>query len=797
MAKKTFGKRFVALLATLALLISMVAMVGSFAVSAESSYTPKRAVTFTTSEGIQQSTFMLQDAWKVAGGKEVTVKGYYKVDSITGTKFELMGGAVVATEATDGWVEFAIPYTVPSAAEWKSFGFWEASGTFALADITFEDAEGNVLYDLATDKDLPAGTYTGWAQHSIWYILGNYGTCADGSSCTVVIDDVYTPPYNPKRAVTFTTSEGIQQSTFMLQDAWKVAGGKEVTVKGYYKVDSITGTKFELMGGAVVATEATDGWVEFAIPYTVPSAAEWKSFGFWEASGTFALADITFEDAEGNVLYDLATDKDLPAGTYTGWAQHSIWYILGNYGTCADGSSCTVVIDEVYEDGTGGTVIPPNIGAVDVPAIPDLLAADSTGYAPNRAFAIISTVDENPKALYAVWGDNYLASNKYYVFANIKVTGFSAFEGAEEAYSYFQLEAGTQEPVLCTWTADTDGWVQLLGADGKPVSFDKLASADDSLVLTFANLNASANLIVGDLIIADAEGNIVYSLANDKSLNMVSDVRYTSSADWQADPYVSTPEGPTLFPVRTKGNAEYVPNVSLTIAPEKGKVGSVAENSIIIRSNAAPFVAGETYTISGKVNVDVTGGYNGHANPRMDFTAHTLGPIGSAYVADTDGWVSLVYSNGEPITFKGTADLDYIKFNLYCTHGSLSLADIVIRDSQGNVVYDMAKDEGLLAATEPITNEGWFDLGEIWRIALYGEEFSSCVVTVNENPVDHTDADYEVPEFEETVEVPSNEVEEEEDVIPPTDGMSILLLAALSVMSAGGAAVLSLKKKEN
>ena len=39
MAKKLFGKRFVALLATFALLLSMVAMVGSFAVSAEG-YTP-------------------------------------------------------------------------------------------------------------------------------------------------------------------------------------------------------------------------------------------------------------------------------------------------------------------------------------------------------------------------------------------------------------------------------------------------------------------------------------------------------------------------------------------------------------------------------------------------------------------------------------------------------------------------------------------------------------------------------------------------------------------------------------
>ena len=147
MAKKLFGKRFVAILATLALLISMFAMVGSFAVSAEG-YTPKRTITFTTSDGIQQSCMMLENACDIAGGKEVTVKGYYKVDSITGSKFEVLGGAVVATEPTNDWVYFEIPYTVPEAPQWKSFGFWEASGSFALADITFEDADGTAAFKL-------------------------------------------------------------------------------------------------------------------------------------------------------------------------------------------------------------------------------------------------------------------------------------------------------------------------------------------------------------------------------------------------------------------------------------------------------------------------------------------------------------------------------------------------------------------------------------------------------------------------------------------------------------------------
>ena len=944
MAKKLFGKRFVAILATLALLLSMAVMVGSFAVSAESAYTPKRAVTFTTSEGIQQSTFMLQDAWMVAAGKEVTIKGYYKIDSISGSKFELLGGAVVVTEATDGWVEFSVPYTVPSAAEWKAFGFWEAAGTFALADITFEDADGNVLYDLATDAALPAGTYTGWAQHSIWYILGNYGTCADGSSCTVVVDDVYTPPYEPKRAVTFTTSEGIQQSTFMLQDAWMVAAGKEVTIKGYYKIDSISGSKFELLGGAVVVTEATDGWVEFSVPYTVPSAAEWKAFGFWEAAGTFALADITFEDADGNVLYDLATDAALPAGTYTGWAQHSIWYILGNYGTCADGSSCTVVVDDVYtppvytpkrvlsatgvnsevnakiafysgslgltngakatikgyykvddfkllsagnaifigtntdsriavtdntdgwvefeltftvgaiiyfehfytqgtlsladlviedtegkkyelatdaslpeSDHTGvyddgkwytgfynkaddaifhfdkaiGNEVPPAppINAVETPEIPNLLEQDATGYGPNRAFGIINTKDEMPVANFAVWAEDYfVTSDKYYVFAHVKVSGFEAFEGATDAACQIEMLAGENPAqIIGSWNANTEGWVALVDENGDPISFEKLTMAD-SFVLNFSVKNAKANFIIGDLIIADAAGNIVYSLANDKMLNLESDMRYTTSTDWNATPYVANPEGPTLFPIQTKGNEAYVPNVGISIAPDP--FHKTSETSIIIMTNAAPFVPGETYTIHGKMFVSIEGGFCGNANPKFDFTSHTLGPIGSASVLDTcGGWVSLVYPNGDPIVFKGTESLDYVKFNLFNAYGALAVADIYITDSQGNVVYDMAKDEILIGQAGDFESEGFVDKGAIWRIVL--NNYAVGEIYVNEAPVEHTAADYGVPTFVETVTVPGN------DEVPPTSGMAVLSVVVLSMMSASGAAILTLKKKEN
>jgi hypothetical protein len=490
---------------------------------------------------------------------------------------------------------------------------------------------------------------------------------------------------------------------------------------------------------------------------------------------------LVIEDEEGKT-YNLVTDTSLPEHDHTGIYDDGKWY-TGFYNKAEDAIFH-------FDKAIGNEPPPPPpINAVETPEIPNLLEQDATGYAPNRAFGIINTKDEMPVANFAVWAEDYfITSSKYYVFAHVKVSGFEAFEGATDAACQIEMLAGENPAqIIGSWTANTEGWVALVDENGDPISFEKLTEAD-SFVLNFSVKNAKANFIIGDLIIADAAGNIVYSLANDKMLNLESDMRYTTSTDWNATPYVANPEGPTLFPIQTKGNEAYVPNVGISIAPNP--FHKTSETSIIIMTNAAPFVPGETYTIHGKMAVVIEGGFCGNANPKFDFTSHTLGPIGSASVLDTcGGWVSLVYPNGDPIVFKGTEGLDYVKFNLFNAYGALAVADIYITDSQGNVVYDMAKDEILLGQAGEFECEGFVDKGAIWRIVL--NNYAVGEIYVNEAPVEHTADDYTVPTFVETVTVPS------EDDVPPTSGMSILLIAALATMSASGAAVLSLKKKEN
>ena len=92
---------------------------------------------------------------------------------------------------TDGWQEFVIENYVAgsSADQWIQFGFTNAIGTFSFADITMTDADGNVLYDMATDETMTNGT----AGH--WWMSGDQFT----------LDPVVSAPvYAPKRVLSAT-----------------------------------------------------------------------------------------------------------------------------------------------------------------------------------------------------------------------------------------------------------------------------------------------------------------------------------------------------------------------------------------------------------------------------------------------------------------------------------------------------------------------------------------------------------------------------------------------------------------
>ena len=772
--KKMFGKRGIALLTTMAILVSLVAMLGGLSVTSGAAYTPKRVMSYTAGgTQIEGKMIITGSGDKLGANRNVVVKGYYKVENYV-AKNDTDANVQIAPEAGGpavkgncDWTPFSVNYTT-SNGNWLKFGFWYAQGTVSIADITIEE-NGSVIYDMATDTDLVAGTYNAEKQPSqlgMWYI-GYYG---EKSEISATIDPVYVPTapvYTPKRVMSYTAGgTQIEGKLLITGSGDKLGANRNVVVKGYVKVENYVAknttdhnVQVGAGGGATggLAITADCDWTPFTVNYTT-SNGNWLKFGFWYAQGTMSIADLTIEE-DGVVIYDMAADTDLVEGTYGADKQPSqlgMWYI-GYYGEKSE-ISCT--IGAVVESGSGtDTPIDPPVDPpvdppydpelVELPEIPNMIQADKNGYTPNRAFAVINGVHANPKASYALFADetNYaVAGNKYYVFLKYRV--YSLAEGTSANISI----NGTN--VLST-TETTDAWVQLLDENGKLFSFDAV-EVDDIISFIFDLKGGAGCFAIADFIIANQDGNIVYSLANDKTMHIETDLRYVSNGIWKGDPYVADKAGPTLFPIQTKCET-YNPTATVTLTQNDKKKGTTAEAFLYFRTNNSLFTAGQTYTVTGMFKSEVICGYNGNANPLLKISDSG----GQAQVPDianhgTNGnWYPLLTPDGKPVTFKGTEVEDWFKINFYCAYGSVSIADLVITDAQGNVVYDMTTDEGLKAAVGEFTGNVADIGGPLMRHALYNNGVGE--VWFAESAQNNTETSKQIPQFEESVEVPKDE----------------------------------------
>ena len=677
--KKLFGKRGIALLTTLALVVSMVAMLGGLTANAE--YSPKRAVTF-TSEGIQQSCMMLEDAYKVAAGETVTVAGYYKVDSITTqTAGGHFGGfGVKTTEPTDGWVAFSYEYAVPTGGHWQSLGFWEADGTFSLADITFTKADGTVVYDFATDAELIPGTVeynagNKYVKQSLWYVMGAYGTVAEGGKATVVMDDVYVAPIEVKRAVTFTAT-GIQQSCMMLEDAYKVAAGEKVTVAGYYRVDSLTqqttGGHFGIFD--IKVTEPTNGWVAFSTEYDVPTGGQWKSFGFWEADGTFALADITFTNAKGEVVYDFATDAELIPGTVeynagNKYVKQSLWYVMGAYGTVAEGGKATVVMGDVYT--------PP--------------------YIPRRA--VTFTVSEG------IQQSCLMLEDAFKVAAGEKVTVSGYYKVDSISGGSFEVLGGAIKV-----TEATDGWVEF------SVEYDVPTGAQWK---HFGFWQASGEFAVADIQFTNANGQVVYDFASDEAL-VAGTYEYSKAKGYDKlslfylmGAYGTVAEGAKCTVVVDEADVapEYKPVRVLSYTAG----GTQVNGKILVTGSGTKLGEGKEVVVKGYYKVENFKALNKADNERIIIA-------GNIDVTEDCAWTpfEVAYTTG---------DSNWLGFEYWYAQGTISIADITIEDKDGKVIYDLISDEALVAGE--YTADTWVLSQGMWYFGYYQEK-SEISYTIGE-----------------------------------------------------------------
>ena len=340
------------------------------------------------------------------------MKGYYKVAdfvSVDASSKATLGAAGV--EQVAEWTAFETTYTSNASGEaWSDYGFWNAGGTLYLADIVLEK-DGVAVYDMATDANLVAGEYTTAQTMGIWY-LGKWGNgtgsykfvideavetedpCANGHNyvggvCERCGDEKEYPviegdtTYEPKRVVTIETWGGkngaagtaIEGKMLITKGGTYFPDYNMVVVKGYYKienyVEAVTGSgKCVQIGVGDNANDKpehspvgnTSGWVSFEIKYipvdygTDNAWNQAMKFGFWFTHGKLSIADITIESTDGKLLYDMAYDEELIAGTHAGPAlqeggdatcQMGLWW-LGAWGN-DDWADMEIVIDEALE----------------------------------------------------------------------------------------------------------------------------------------------------------------------------------------------------------------------------------------------------------------------------------------------------------------------------------------------------------------------------------------------------------------------------------------------------------------
>lgn len=648
--------------------------------------------------------------------------------------------------------------------------------------------------------------------------------------------------YEPERYISLTDSveNGYTQVNAKLAFNGVFTANETYTVKGYYKLENFAslnddqGPKVILGTGAasspVNVTGNTDGWESFELTYT---GGSYMYFEFWYASGTLSLGDVTVTDAAGAVVYDLKTDADLVAGDKECYGQdESIWY-FGFYGQ-QDGANAYVspitTMPSTSTESTASSTSSSNTTETTAttsttePTTAPTIPVDPSGYVPNRSVSVVSTTDENPTMRMYLMYDYYMLDGPYYLVGKVKVDGLTAQSGADEAKSYIEFAYSYADSVeVAAYTEDTNGWIDLKGNDGKLISFDNLSEeTTGDMELVFGTKGAAGTFSVADLKIVDAAGNIVYSMANDATLYGKGDICKCSKSLCIWDAWDADTDNPTSqFPIRTRGDAEYIPNNVMSINVSEG---SNAINPIIFLStNNELFTAGETYTLTGRMKADITGkaGVSAVERPNCALT----GPGLSLHYGTTGGWVAITKDDGTPITFEGTAadNEQRLTWLMWYATGSLSLADIEITDSEGNVVYSMATDPGLQQNNPNYGETLWSGEGSALLISAHfgnADDLLSFGIKVNANPVQHTAADYVVPTFEETVDItdPSTSTSTSDadttnstgDVTDPSatngtdpsnpntgDSNVLLTIAGLTAVLALAGAFLTLRKKES
>ncbi len=402
-------------------------------------------------------------------------------------------------------------------------------------------------------------------------------------------------------------------------------------------------------------------------------------------------------------------------------------------------------------------------------------AAEQGAYVPNRSITIQNVSGEQPIIQMGMVPFN-LGENggPYHVFGKVKIENFEKIDSSKPARAaiiVYYGNSGTspeKEVLLREWTADTDGWQDMVSADGRHIELEDFEDYGDA-ILRFTLQNAKGNFGIADLIIADNKDEIVYSLANDPQFTGITSYWTRLGVNHLWTPYYIDNVN-SFVTVESKIQYDYTPNYVLRLSIPPNAEGVEPVVNAYVNTNFGTRLSAENapYTMYGMIKVEnfapnLLEGYSSFSNLARFFTGHDMGRV---YSGNTGGWVPLLTPEGTPYVLKTGTDnlveklMDYWQmFGSWGAVGDFYLADLTIIDKDGNVAYSFETDPDLVEQEYNLaTGLTYLNL---WY-GFNGGNAGKYIFTVNPEPVEHELDEYLLKTVEETY-VPYTEPTEPTD----------------------------------
>lgn len=404
----------------------------------------------------------------------------------------------------------------------------------------------------------------------------------------------------------------------------------------------------------------------------------------------------------------------------------------------------------------------------------------------NRTIGIHNEQDNNPHLKLTIPKSDLPSGNTFYVYGKIKLERATRSGGTPRAYVNLSVNGGHQTTVM-TLNGNTNGWVNLQTADGKPLTVKNPSS---SLDFIFGLDKTKGELTVCDLVVVDSQNKVRYSLSNDTFLNGAGDVRHinkntsfyaASNYKWSAN-YNTTYKYTTAFPIVTRDPGSYMPKRMLQVDQYNyicdGETSLCLYKYGIKQANGG---AGGFFYITGRVRVNITGKaevcdkagdypvgqfhdvhsqYDRSPDPNItDYYTSTY-PSGvstsqSLSFYTTGSWIPLLCQDGSYYKFYVPNDCeklgeDYLKFTLWAAQGTFEIADIRIYKTTQNgtpnpatdtCVYNMETDSSLTNTSYnncPLGDER--QISDYWRLHWFN-------YSKNPNYIGKVDQDGQIGEW--------------------------------------------------